>query len=54
MRVDYNPAQGIESRKRFLETYCDTNTLCCFAHFPSPSKGFVKRWGNGFKCDYVS
>jgi glyoxylase-like metal-dependent hydrolase (beta-lactamase superfamily II) len=54
MRVDYNPAQGIESRKRFLETYCDTNTLCCFAHFPSPSKGYVKRWGNGFKCDYVS
>jgi glyoxylase-like metal-dependent hydrolase (beta-lactamase superfamily II) len=53
MRVDYNPAQGIESRKRFLETYCDTNTLCCFAHFPSPSKGYVKRWGNGFKCDYV-
>jgi glyoxylase-like metal-dependent hydrolase (beta-lactamase superfamily II) len=54
MRVDYNPAQGIESRKRFLETYCDTNTLCCFAHFPSPSKGYVKRWGNGFACDYVS
>jgi glyoxylase-like metal-dependent hydrolase (beta-lactamase superfamily II) len=53
MRVDYDPAQGIASRTRFLETYCDTNTLCCFAHFPSPSKGYVKRWGNGFKCDYV-
>jgi glyoxylase-like metal-dependent hydrolase (beta-lactamase superfamily II) len=54
MRVDYDPAQGVASRTRFLETYCDTNTLCCFAHFPSPSKGYVKRWGNGFKCDYVS
>jgi len=54
MRVDYNPAQGAASRKKFLETYCDTNTLCCFAHFPSPSKGYVKRWGNGFKCDYVN
>jgi glyoxylase-like metal-dependent hydrolase (beta-lactamase superfamily II) len=54
MRVDYNPAQGAASRRKFLETYCDTSTLCCFAHFPSPSKGFVKRWGNGFKCDYVS
>src|SRR4051794_9971606 len=53
MYVDYNAEQGIASRKRFLETYCDTNTLCCFAHFPSPSKGYVKRWGNGFKCDYV-
>ena len=54
MRVDYNPAQGAATRKKFLETYCDTNTLCCFAHFPSPSKGYVKRWGNGFRCDYVS
>ena len=53
MRVDYNPAQGVASRRRFLETYCDSNVLCCFAHFPSPSKGYVKRWGSGFKCDYV-
>ena len=54
MRVDYDPAQGAASRRKFLETYCDTDTLCCFAHFPSPSKGYVKRWGDGFKCDYVS
>ncbi len=54
MRVDYDPAQGAASRRTFLETYCDTSTLCCFAHFPSPSKGYVKRWGDGFKCDYVS
>ena len=54
MRVDYDPAQGAASRRKFLETYCDTSTLCCFAHFPSPSKGYVKRWGDGFKCDYVA
>ena len=54
MRVDYDPALGAASRRKFLETYCDTNTLCCFAHFPSPSKGFVRRWGNGFRCDYVA
>jgi glyoxylase-like metal-dependent hydrolase (beta-lactamase superfamily II) len=54
MRVDYDPAQGAASRRRFLETYCDTDTLCCFAHFPSPSKGHVKRWGNGFRCEYVA
>ena len=53
-RADYNAAQGAATRRKFLETYCDTDTLCCFAHFPSPSKGHVKRWGNGFKCDYVS
>ena len=54
MRVDYNPAQGAASRRKFLETYCDTNTVCCFAHFPSPSKGYVKRWGDGFRCDYIA
>ena len=54
MRVDYDPEQGADTRRKFLETYCDTNTLCCFAHFPSPSRGHVKRWGNGFRCDYVT
>ncbi|MEO9189113.1 MAG: MBL fold metallo-hydrolase [Acetobacteraceae bacterium] len=52
MRVDYDPAQGIATRRRFLETYCDTPTQCCFAHFPSPSRGHIKRWGNGFRCEY--
>jgi glyoxylase-like metal-dependent hydrolase (beta-lactamase superfamily II) len=54
MRVDYDPQQGADTRRKFLETYCDTNTLCCFAHFPSPSRGHIKRWGNGFRCDYVT
>src|SRR6201985_731515 len=54
MRVDYDPQQGDDTRRKFLETYCDTNTLCCFAHFPSPSRGHVKRWGNGFRCEYVA
>ncbi|MGA9866199.1 MAG: MBL fold metallo-hydrolase [Acetobacteraceae bacterium] len=53
MRVDYDPAQGIATRRKFLETYCDTPTQCCFAHFPSPSRGHIKRWGDGFKCDYI-
>ncbi len=52
MRVDYDPAQGIATRRTFLETYCDTATQCCFAHFPSPSRGRVKRWGDGFRCEY--
>jgi len=54
MRVDYDSAQGAATRQKFLETYSDTNTVCCFAHFPSPSKGLVKRWGNGFKCEYIA
>ncbi len=54
MRLDYDPVQAVATRRTFLETYCDTNTLCCFAHFPSPSRGYVKRWGDGFKCDYAT
>lgn len=54
MRIDYDPAQGVATRRKFLETYCDTDTLCCFAHFPSPSVGHVKRWGEGFRCEYVN
>ena len=51
--VDYDAKQGAATRRKFLETYCDTSTLCCFAHFPSPSRGYLKRWGEGFRCDYV-
>ena len=54
MRVDYDPVQSIATRRMFFERYCDTPTVCCTAHFPSPSRTRVKRWGNGFQCDYVS
>jgi hypothetical protein len=23
-------------------------------HFPSPSVGYLKRWGEGFRCDYLT
>jgi len=54
MRIDYDPLQSSATRWKFLETYCDTSTVCCFAHFPTPSRGHVKRWGNGFKCEYIT
>ncbi len=53
MRIDENPAQAVATRRSFLERYCETDTVCCFAHFPSPSKGYVKRWDNGFRCEYI-
>ncbi len=49
MRVDYDAAQAVATRRAFLERYCDTATLCCTMHFPSPSVGHVKRWGDGFR-----
>jgi glyoxylase-like metal-dependent hydrolase (beta-lactamase superfamily II) len=54
MRVDYDPQQAVDTRRRFLERYCDTDTLCCTMHFPSPSVGHIKRWGDGFRCEFVA
>jgi len=49
MRVDYDQKQACETRRRFLERYCETETLCCTMHFPSPSVGHIRRWGDGFR-----
>jgi len=51
MRVDYSSEQAGESRRRLFGCLCDTSTLVCTAHFPSPSSGHIKRWGEGFKFE---
>jgi glyoxylase-like metal-dependent hydrolase (beta-lactamase superfamily II) len=51
---DADKAQAAATRRSFLERYCDTRTLCCTAHFPSPSVGRITRWGDGFTCDAVA
>jgi glyoxylase-like metal-dependent hydrolase (beta-lactamase superfamily II) len=49
-KFDVDPVQAAKTRRSFLERYCDTDTLCCTAHFPSPSTGKIRRKGNGFVC----
>ncbi len=39
VKFDVDQAQAAVTRRSFLERYCDTDTLCCTAHFPSPSSG---------------
>jgi hypothetical protein len=51
MKFDVDPAEAAKTRRAFLERYCDTDTLCCTAHFPSPSGGKIRRAGNGFTCE---
>ena len=53
-KFDVDPALAARTRRHFLERYCDTDTLCCTAHFPSPSTGKIRRSGNGFSCEAVS
>jgi glyoxylase-like metal-dependent hydrolase (beta-lactamase superfamily II) len=51
MRADYDPQQAAVTRRGFLERVCEQDTLCCTAHFPSPSRGRFTRWGDGFRCE---
>jgi glyoxylase-like metal-dependent hydrolase (beta-lactamase superfamily II) len=53
-KFDVDQAQAAVTRRRFLERYCDSDTLCCTAHFPSPSAGKIRRRGNGFSCEPVA
>ncbi|BAM92519.1 putative metallo-beta-lactamase superfamily protein [Bradyrhizobium oligotrophicum S58] len=52
-KFDVDPVQAAVTRRAFLERYCDTATLCCTAHFPSPSVGRIRRNGDGFACEAV-
>jgi len=54
MMGDVDPMQAAVTRRAFLERFCDRETLCCTAHFPSPSVGNIRRWGDGFRCDPVA
>jgi glyoxylase-like metal-dependent hydrolase (beta-lactamase superfamily II) len=47
--IDYDPEQGVQSRRKVFESVCDTSTLMCMAHFGSPSMGHMTRWGEGFR-----
>jgi glyoxylase-like metal-dependent hydrolase (beta-lactamase superfamily II) len=49
MRADYDSPQAGRSRRDLFGTLCDTSTLLCTAHFPSPSKGRLTAWGDGFR-----
>lgn len=49
MRSDYSSTQAGESRRKLFGHICDTSTLLCTAHFPSPSIGRLSGWGDGFR-----
>jgi glyoxylase-like metal-dependent hydrolase (beta-lactamase superfamily II) len=53
MLADWDSKQAGESRRKLFERVCETKTLMCTAHFPSPSTGhMVRHKGGGF--DFVS
>jgi glyoxylase-like metal-dependent hydrolase (beta-lactamase superfamily II) len=48
MMSDYDSALAGTTRRRVFGEYCDTPTLFCTAHFPSPSTVRVVRRGDAF------
>jgi glyoxylase-like metal-dependent hydrolase (beta-lactamase superfamily II) len=48
MMADYDVRQAGETRRKLFDRICDTSTLLCTAHFPSPSIGRVVRWRDAF------
>jgi glyoxylase-like metal-dependent hydrolase (beta-lactamase superfamily II) len=51
MMADWDSKVAGQSRRALFGRFCDTSTLMCTAHFPSPSTARVKRWKDGF--DFV-
>jgi glyoxylase-like metal-dependent hydrolase (beta-lactamase superfamily II) len=49
---DFDPVLAGQTRRAFLERYCDTDTLICATHFPSPSFGHIVPHGNVFQFAY--
>ncbi len=49
MMADWDSAQAGRSRRSVFGRFCESPTLLCTAHFPSPSIGRIGRAGDGFK-----
>jgi glyoxylase-like metal-dependent hydrolase (beta-lactamase superfamily II) len=50
---EFDMAASTNTRKTFLNTHCNTDTLILTAHFPSPSVGHIVPRGNGYDFGYV-
>jgi hypothetical protein len=46
--VDWDPKEAAVSRRRFLSSVADTDTLLLPIHFPSPTVGLVTADGDRF------
>jgi glyoxylase-like metal-dependent hydrolase (beta-lactamase superfamily II) len=51
-RPDYDVEIARQTRRAFLERYCETDVTVCTAHFPLPSSGHIVRAGDGFHFEY--
>ncbi len=50
---DYDLALAVTTRKEFLDTHCNTDTLILTSHFPSPSVGHIISRPGRYDFSYV-
>jgi hypothetical protein len=50
---EHDMAASTNTRKTFLDTYCESDTLVLTAHFPSPSIGHIVPRGKGYDFKYA-
>ncbi len=50
---EFDMAASTRTRKKFLNTHCQTDTLILTAHFPSPSVGHIIERGDSYDFGYV-
>jgi glyoxylase-like metal-dependent hydrolase (beta-lactamase superfamily II) len=53
MRADTDPVQACQTRRAFLERYCETDVLVCGSHFPAPSMGHIVSRDQAFWFQFV-
>jgi glyoxylase-like metal-dependent hydrolase (beta-lactamase superfamily II) len=53
MRADTDAAQACQTRRAFLERYCDTDVLVCGSHFPAPSMGHIVARDKAFWFQFI-
>ena len=46
---DWDAQLACQTRRAFLERYCESDTLVCTAHFPLPSAGRIVAQGDAFR-----
>jgi hypothetical protein len=49
MMADFDSPQAGKTRRNVFDRFCEEPTVMCATHFPAPSTGRVRRWGEGFK-----
>jgi glyoxylase-like metal-dependent hydrolase (beta-lactamase superfamily II) len=49
MMSDYDSEKAAQTRRKTFDRFCEEPTILCASHFPTPSTGRVRHWGDGYK-----